>query len=286
MGLKVPKLDSVTFAQLVEEAIKRIPQYAPDWTDHNLHDPGITLIELFAWFAEMQSFYLDQVTENHYRKFLELLGIELEPDEKLKDAILRAQKDLKKPYRAVTYDDFEYLAKETPDAKIARTKAVWNKDNNTVEIIVVPEERTNETEELRNRVCLYLDKHRLLTTLIEVIDPEYVLVSVQAVIRTKPLASPTEVKKRVNDMLEIFFDPRRGYDGSGWPFGRTVYASEVCTRIEDVEGVDCVQTLVLSAKGKATSGDLDIGRNALTDSGVHEIKIVDSQEPCRKRAIV
>jgi hypothetical protein len=46
MSLPIPDLDDKTFEELVEEAKKLIPLYAPEWTDHNLHDPGITFIEL------------------------------------------------------------------------------------------------------------------------------------------------------------------------------------------------------------------------------------------------
>ena len=54
MSLPVPNLDDKTFEQLIEEARALIPRFAPEWTDHNLHDPGITFMELFAWLAEMK----------------------------------------------------------------------------------------------------------------------------------------------------------------------------------------------------------------------------------------
>jgi hypothetical protein len=54
MPLPVPNLDDRTFDRLVDEARRRIPVYAPEWTDHNVHDPGITFLELFAWLTEMQ----------------------------------------------------------------------------------------------------------------------------------------------------------------------------------------------------------------------------------------
>ncbi|NBD22293.1 putative baseplate assembly protein [Paenibacillus glycinis] len=72
--LPLPKLDDRTYAQLVEDAIKRIPRQAPVWTDHNAHDPGITLIELFAWLTEQQHYYLDQIRSDNELKFLKLLG--------------------------------------------------------------------------------------------------------------------------------------------------------------------------------------------------------------------
>ena len=74
MALPVQNLDNQTFSELFEEARKLIPRYAPEWTDHNLSDPGITLIDLFAWLAEMQLYYLNRVTDEHYLKFLKLLG--------------------------------------------------------------------------------------------------------------------------------------------------------------------------------------------------------------------
>lgn len=79
MSLPIPKLDDKTFAELFAEARALIPRYAPEWTDHNLSDPGITMIDLFAWLSEMQIYSLDQVTDRHYRKFLRLLGLAPRP---------------------------------------------------------------------------------------------------------------------------------------------------------------------------------------------------------------
>lgn len=74
MSLDVPRLDDRDFETILEDARKRIPVYAPEWTDHNVHDPGITFAELFAWLAETYGYQLDQVTDTHRRKFLDLLG--------------------------------------------------------------------------------------------------------------------------------------------------------------------------------------------------------------------
>ncbi|MBE9592053.1 MAG: baseplate J/gp47 family protein, partial [Proteobacteria bacterium] len=79
MSLPIPNLDDKTFSDLVEEAKKWIPIYAPEWTDHNVHDPGITLIELFAWLAEMQLYRLNTITEKNKLKFLKLLGVTPKP---------------------------------------------------------------------------------------------------------------------------------------------------------------------------------------------------------------
>lgn len=70
-----PNLDDKTFAELVSEARSLIPLYAPLWTDHNIHDPGITFIDLFAWLVEMQIYHLNRVTDANYIKFLKLIGL-------------------------------------------------------------------------------------------------------------------------------------------------------------------------------------------------------------------
>ncbi len=72
-------LDDRTFDDLVDECIMRIPRYCPEWTDHNLSDPGITLIELFAWLTDQMLLRFNQVPRKNYVAFLELLGIRLQP---------------------------------------------------------------------------------------------------------------------------------------------------------------------------------------------------------------
>jgi predicted phage baseplate assembly protein len=80
MALPAPNLDDLRFQRdLVDEARRRIIRYCPEWTDYNLSDPGITLIELFAWMTEMLVYRLNRVPEKNYVKFMELLGIYLQP---------------------------------------------------------------------------------------------------------------------------------------------------------------------------------------------------------------
>lgn len=77
--IPTPKLDDRTFRDIVEEAIRLIPQYCPEWTNFNPSDPGITLIELFAWMMEMVLYRLNRVPDKNYLAFLNLLGIRLRP---------------------------------------------------------------------------------------------------------------------------------------------------------------------------------------------------------------
>jgi baseplate J-like protein len=76
MPLPNPILDTRRFDQLVNEGRALIPRLAPQWTDHNASDPGITLLELGAWLAEQNIYRLDRLSEEAIRAFVRLVGIE------------------------------------------------------------------------------------------------------------------------------------------------------------------------------------------------------------------
>ncbi|HLP90630.1 MAG TPA: putative baseplate assembly protein [Nostocaceae cyanobacterium] len=76
--LDKPNLDDRTFQDLVEECILRIPRYCPEWTNYNPSDPGITMIELFAWLTDQMLARFNQVPLRNYITFLEMLGIRLQ----------------------------------------------------------------------------------------------------------------------------------------------------------------------------------------------------------------
>ena len=78
MTLEVPKLDT-GFQDLVDEAKRRIASLSPSWTDHNVSDPGITLVELFAYMTEHYVYRLNQVPDICYIGFLNLLSASLKP---------------------------------------------------------------------------------------------------------------------------------------------------------------------------------------------------------------
>ena len=75
MPLPLPTLDRLTYDELVSEGRSSLPALAPGWTDYNAHDPGITLLELFAWLAEGSSYRLDNIPDESYRAFLRLAGV-------------------------------------------------------------------------------------------------------------------------------------------------------------------------------------------------------------------
>jgi predicted phage baseplate assembly protein len=78
MRLPEIQLDDRRFQDLVSEARMRIHRACPEWTEHNVSDPGITLIELFAWMTEMTIYRLNRVPDKLHVSLLELLGIRLD----------------------------------------------------------------------------------------------------------------------------------------------------------------------------------------------------------------
>lgn len=76
MTLPVPNLDDRRFQDLVDEAKRRIPEHCPEWTNHNVADPGVALIELFAWMTEISLYRMNQVPDLYYTEMLNLVGIQ------------------------------------------------------------------------------------------------------------------------------------------------------------------------------------------------------------------
>ena len=217
MPLPLPNLDDRTYNDLLEEARALIPSLFPAWTDHNPTDPGIILIELFAWLAEMTIYHLNRVPDASYIAFLRLLRgpdwrLEGELDKARLDAAIRETVlTLRERYRAATCDDFEYLATSTLSQQAwpqtAEARALQESGHGTVKrarcipqrnleltdpvlrqatvpahvsLIVVtdqPATRPGLTPEISKALWNYLDERRLVTMRHHVVGPDYVPVT-------------------------------------------------------------------------------------------------------------
>jgi predicted phage baseplate assembly protein len=76
--LKPVNLDDQSFGEIMARATERLPNLAPSWTDYNAHDPGITILELLAWYKEMQQYHLNFVGDRLKRRLLALAGVKPE----------------------------------------------------------------------------------------------------------------------------------------------------------------------------------------------------------------
>jgi len=170
-------------------------------------------------------------------------------EESVADAKLRATLALQSKDRAVTPDDFRYLATQAPGANVKRAYALALYHPNfpngpipgVVTVIVVPnspDPAPTPNQTTLAAVCEYLDKHRLLTSEIYVVGPVYRKIRVQVQLVVEPSFDLATVKNTVQSNLSTFFDPLKGgTDGTGWPFGGTVYYSDVYRAIIQTPGV-------------------------------------------------
>src|ERR1700746_2818868 len=87
MALPAPNLDDRRFQNLVDDAKRLVQRRSPKWTDPNVSDPGVTLIETFAYMTDQLLYRLNRVPDRNYIKFLELIGVRLFPPTAARAAI-------------------------------------------------------------------------------------------------------------------------------------------------------------------------------------------------------
>lgn len=215
-------------------------------------------------------------------------------------ALTRLKRDSKTPYRAVAPSDYRYVATHTPGLRFGRATTVIEREDavgdcephSTVRVVVVPFSTLDRPEPSRgflDAVERHLQKHRLVTDRIEVEPPTYVGIGVETEISILSGYSESGRTSAVESALDEFLHPLRGFDGDGWPFGRPVYRSEVYETIEGVEGVDCVHSLSLSARGASTTAEdgtveiadgTDGGRVGLVYPESHEVVVAPDGKRC------
>lgn len=269
-----------------------IPRYAPSWTNYNPSDPGITLIELLAYFTELLIYRLDRVGRENKINFLRLLvGPDGLDDNELKDRplenieqrIQQAVLGLKQPQRAVICEDYEYLAKRAVlrvcgEHQSIRVRCVEGKNLAAVGAdrdvnrpghisLVVVADRDKipmSYEQLLWEVHNDLEPKRLLTTRLHIVKPCYVWLALSVSIQPRLDASWESVKQSVQAKLNHSFNPvgGGGPDEPGWSFGRNLYLSEIIDVLEHVAGVDYIDD-VMVRRLSISEDDLYSGQEAV-----------------------
>jgi hypothetical protein len=183
---------------------------------------------------------------------------------------------LRERYRAVTCDDFEYLAlqrwQSSPESATLAEKAALkrarciphrnlaatNADERAavarghLSLVVLPAHGLTAQEQatLREQLWRFFDARRTLTTHHHIVMPTLVPVQVSAELVLREDALPQQALGEARDRLADYFDPMRGGDdGGGWPFGRPVYASDIYALLDNLPLLDYVATMQLSAPG-------------------------------------
>ncbi|MFB9329084.1 putative baseplate assembly protein [Paenibacillus aurantiacus] len=211
--------------------------------------------------------------------------------ETIEACIDRVRNELRQPFRAVTAEDTEYIVRRTPGLRVARVKALplytkgladypREQAPGQLTVVVVPGSPTltpKPSSGFLQTVKRHLDDRRLITTETHVIPPDYIRITVHAVIVVEPhyVDEHGKVKAALNKLLK----PLDGKDGSqGWTFGRTVHKSDLYSIMNAMDGICYIQELWLDADGKqwsrTASGDIALPPYGLVYSGEHEIELI------------
>jgi predicted phage baseplate assembly protein len=217
----------------------------------------------------------------------------------LDDARLRAPQVLRTRTRAVTADDYEYLAQQVEGVARARCIAPGSQPGGPnsarpgqVTILVVPRvedpsgpipaEQLARSAELRARVLAHLNERRPLGITVDVQLPQYIWVGIEAVLRTPDSADEDlnlHVQRAAERDLYRYLNPLTGGPaGTGWQFGRDLSVSELyglLQRVRNVEFVEEVRLVVAdrsAAAAESTASRLIVPPFALICSGQHQVR--------------
>lgn len=188
--------------------------------------------------------------------------------------------------RAVTVEDFEWLAKQA-SRKVVKVRCLSNSNNKGqrevgwVTVIIVPDSKEDKPQpslELKRKVQKYLETHSANTLMsaqhIHVDDPSYVEISVSSDVFVTSIDVASEVEREVKSKLKAFFHPLTGGpEEKGWEFGRDVSASDIYVLLEDIAGVDHVENVRFAYNGATEEDIVEVKQNFLVANGIHEVNI-------------
>ena len=218
-------------------------------------------------------------------------GVDAEP---LEHARARASMEIRTRYRAVTAEDFEFLAGEASPrvarARLprARRRRAGAAADPPARVPRRPPARATRiwcrTSTLLRDVAEYLDARRLIGTRLELRPCRFRGLSVVVNLQASPLADPARVEEDVAHALYTYLNPLVGGDaggvGGGWPFGRALNQGELYGIVHAIDGVEFVKILRIyetdmvsgeqSAKPAGTHIVLEPGE--LIASGQHIVK--------------
>jgi|AntDeeMetageno50_2_1112565.scaffolds.fasta_scaffold00051_27 predicted phage baseplate assembly protein len=178
--------------------------------------------------------------------------------ESIDEAIDRCKRDLDTPYRAVTESEYAELAERTPGLRIARTTVDVPPDAaSAVSVVVVPYAppdvtRPTPSEGFLAAVQRQLDSYRLLTDCVTVVPPTYVGLDISVSVTVTDRYAGGGDRSAIETRLKGYLDPIRGFDGTGWPFGRSLTTAELRDHLLELPAVDHVEALSVRTVGDAS----------------------------------
>jgi predicted phage baseplate assembly protein len=196
--------------------------------------------------------------------------------EQLLHARERASMEIRSRYRAVTAEDFEFLAGEATQ-RVARAVCIPPREGAAVPLHIVPNvipadrlltyDELVPDEALMQEVAEYLDDRRLIGTTVQLLPCRFKGLSVVVNLQASPLADTARVEEDVAHALYTYLNPLVGGNpngpGDGWPFGRALNQGELYGIVHAVDGVEFVKIL------RIYETNLQTGEQSAKPAGTH-----------------
>ncbi|MEA2567967.1 MAG: hypothetical protein QOD49_3144, partial [Actinomycetota bacterium] len=216
--------------------------------------------------------------------------------EDLDSAKLRGPMLLRTRDRAVTAEDYEYLAIQgAPEAARVRcVPAGDGADAGAVRVLVIPSavedqpgrlrfEQLVPSDETLGRIATYLDERRVVGARVSVEPPSYQGITIVARLRARQRVGPDRLQAAALEAMYRYFHPiSGGPDGSGWPFGRPIHVGEVYSVLQRLAGTELVEEVrlypadpITGRRGEAVQR-LEIEPHALVFSYGHQVLVESS----------
>ena len=200
----------------------------------------------------------------------------------LQESLNNFQDSLKTIHRAVSLEDYEYLALHTPYTNLSKVKAYADPLKNHVTLILVPKSQDDKpqvSELTHTKVLNYLDNKKLLTTSLEIKKAKYQKVNLALTVFSSK-QKPDILEKRIFEVLNTYLHPiYGGKETKGWSFSQNLYLSELYEVIASIEGVENIIELKIN---DSTNPVLEVDEMTLITKGEHTI-IINGIDPviCR-----
>jgi predicted phage baseplate assembly protein len=216
--------------------------------------------------------------------------------EDIDNAKVRGPIVLRTKGRAVTAEDYEYLAKEAAPGAVARIHCVTAGDGDGadaagVRVLVVPAASSRggqiafselvPSEEVLRRISHRLDECRVIGSRVLVAPPRYTGVTVVADLVAQHEADIPHVEEGARRALYTYLNPIiGGPSGNGWPLGRPVNVGEIYSVLQRLRGLDLIDDVKLfsvdldkRARSRAPLPRVDLGPHDLVLSYEHLVRV-------------
>ncbi|MFA9416346.1 putative baseplate assembly protein [Natrinema sp. HArc-T2] len=178
--------------------------------------------------------------------------------ESIDDALTRVRRARRTPSRAVTADDYRSIAAQTPGLRIGRTNVLVEDDEITVVVVpfAPPDVGAPEPSEgFVRAVRQHVAERKLLSDRVCVTGPQYVGLEIEVTGHARARYAGSGHDVAVRTAIEEFIHPLTGDGGDGWPFGHTLYRSDVIDRLTELDVIDRIDEVAITAHGGATVDD-------------------------------